>query len=71
MFLNQPMIVLLYKEAFLNTHELDPALPSSVVSLYQEFDDVFPDEMPDGKFSKRKDNSYVITPSLLGLESRI
>ena len=33
MFLNQPMIVLLYKEALLNTNELDPALPSSVVSL--------------------------------------
>ena len=48
MFLNQPMIVLLYKEAFLNTNEHDPALPSSVVSLLQEFEDVFPDEMPDG-----------------------
>ena len=33
MFLNQPMIVLLHKEALLNTNELDPALPSSVVSL--------------------------------------
>ena len=48
MFLNQPMIVLLYKEALLNTNELDPALPSSVVSLLQEFEDVFPDEVPDG-----------------------
>ena len=48
MFLNQPMIVLLYKETFLNTNELDPALPSSVVSLLQEFEDVFPDEVPDG-----------------------
>ena len=27
MFSNQPMIVLLYKEAFLNTNELYPALP--------------------------------------------
>ena len=48
MFLNQPMIVLLYKEALLNTNDLDPALPSSVVSLLQEFEDVFPDEVPDG-----------------------
>ena len=48
MFLNQPMIVLLYKEALLNTNDLDPALHSSVVSLLQEFEDVFPDEVPDG-----------------------
>jgi hypothetical protein len=31
MFSNQPMIVLLYKEALLNTNELDLALPSSIV----------------------------------------
>ena len=41
-------IVLLYKEALLNTNDLDPALHSSVVSLLQEFEDVFPDEVPDG-----------------------
>ena len=46
MFLNQPMIVLLYKEAFLNTNQLDTSLPSSVVSLLQEFDNVFPEEIP-------------------------
>ena len=40
MFLNKPMIVLLYNEAFLNTNEIDSALPSSVVSLLQEYDDV-------------------------------
>jgi hypothetical protein len=45
MFSNQPMIVLLYKEALLNTNELDPVMPSFVVSLLQEFEDVFPDEM--------------------------
>ena len=33
MFSNQPMIVLLYKEAFLNTNQIDSSLPSSVVSL--------------------------------------
>ena len=48
MFSNKPMIVLLYKEALLNTNELDPILPSSVVTLLQEFEDVFPDEMPHG-----------------------
>ena len=48
MFLNQPMIVLLYKETFLNTNEIDPALPSSVVSLLQEFGDVIPEDIPCG-----------------------
>jgi hypothetical protein len=37
MFSNQPMIVLLYKEALLNTNKLDLALPSSIVSLLQEY----------------------------------
>ena len=48
MFLNQLMIVLLYQEAYLNTNKLGASLPSSVVSLLQEFDDVFPEEVPHG-----------------------
>jgi hypothetical protein len=48
MFSNQPMILLLYKEALLNTNELDLALPSSIVSLLQEYKDVFPKETPHG-----------------------
>ena len=48
MFSNQPMIVLLYKEAFFNANKLDPVIPSSVVSLLQEFEDVFPGEMLHG-----------------------
>ena len=48
MFLNQPMIVLLYKEAYLNTIKLDTSLSSSVVSLLQDFDDVFLEEVPHG-----------------------
>jgi hypothetical protein len=48
MFSNQPMIVLLYKEALLNTNELDHALPSSIASLLQEYEDVFPEETPHG-----------------------
>jgi hypothetical protein len=48
MFSNQPMIVLLYKEALLNTNELDLALPSSIVSLLQEYEDVFSEETPHG-----------------------
>jgi len=46
MFSKQSMIVLLYKEALLNTNELDLALPSSIVSLLQEYEDVFPEEIP-------------------------
>jgi hypothetical protein len=48
MFSNQPMIVLLYKEALLNTNELDLALPSSIASLLQEYKDVFPEETLHG-----------------------
>ena len=48
MFLNQPMIVFLYKETYLNTNKLNASLPSSVVSLLQEFDDVFPELVPHG-----------------------
>ena len=33
MFLNQSMIILLYKEAYLNTNKLNASLPSLVVSL--------------------------------------
>ena len=44
----RPMIVLMYKEALLNTNQLDSSLPSVVVSLLQEFEDVFPEEVPHG-----------------------
>ena len=37
---NQPMIVLLYKEACSITNELNVSLPSVVISLLQDFDDV-------------------------------
>ena len=41
-FSHQPMIVLLYKETFLNTNELDHTLPSSITSLLQAYENVFP-----------------------------
>ena len=44
----RPMIVLMYKEALLITNQLDSSLPSVVVSLLQEFEDVFPEEVPHG-----------------------
>jgi len=42
------MIVLMYKEVFLNANPLDSSLPSVVISLLQEFEDVFPEEVPHG-----------------------
>ncbi|XP_052486318.1 uncharacterized protein LOC128041056 [Gossypium raimondii] len=45
---DQSVLVLMYKETLLNTNELDPNLPSSIVSLLQEFEDMFPEDIPNG-----------------------
>jgi hypothetical protein len=37
----------LYKEAYFNTNKLDESLPSVVVSLSKEYDDVFPNNVPN------------------------
>jgi hypothetical protein len=47
-YANQPIFVLLYKEACFNTNELEESLPSVVVSLLQEYEDVFPNDVPSG-----------------------
>ena len=47
-YTNQPIFVLLYKEVCFNTNELDESLPSIVVSLLQEYEDVFPNDVPNG-----------------------
>jgi hypothetical protein len=47
-YANQPIFVLLYKEACFNTNELDESLPSVVISLLQEYEDVFPNDVPSG-----------------------
>ena len=39
---NKPMILIVYKEAYFNTNDLDHIVPSVAISLLQEFDDVFP-----------------------------
>jgi hypothetical protein len=44
-YTNQPIFVLLYKEACFNTNELDASI---VVSLLQEYEDVFPNDVPSG-----------------------
>jgi hypothetical protein len=47
-YANQPIFVLLYKEACFNTNKLDESLSSVVVSLLQEYEDVFPNDVPSG-----------------------
>jgi hypothetical protein len=42
------MILLMYKEAFFNSYELDSCVPSVVKFLLQEFKDVFSDDIPSG-----------------------
>ena len=58
-YTNQPIFVLLYKEACFNTNELDKSLPSVVVSLLQEYENVFPINVPSG------------LPSIKGIEHQI
>jgi len=43
-----PMILLVYKEAFFNSDDLDSYVPSIVKVLLQEFKDVFPDNILSG-----------------------
>lgn len=45
---DRPMILFVYKEAYLSISDLDSSLPSVAISLLQEFEDVFPEEMPNG-----------------------
>ena len=47
-YANQPIFVLLYKEACFNTNKLDESLLSVVVSLLHEYEDVFPNDVPSG-----------------------
>jgi hypothetical protein len=43
-----PMILLVYKEAYFNSDNLDSCVPSVVKVVLQEFKDVFPEEIPSG-----------------------
>ena len=42
------MILLVYKEAYFNTNDLDHIVRSVAISLLQEFDNVYPDDAPSG-----------------------
>ena len=46
-FVDRPMILLVYKESYFNLDETNKSLPSLAVSLLQEFEDVFAEEMPN------------------------
>jgi len=54
-----PFFVLLYKEVLLSTNDLPCSLPSVVLDLLQDFEDVFPNELPAG------------LPPLRGIEHQI
>lgn len=61
MIAKQHMIVLLYKEVFVLTNDLNVFLPSVVVSLLQDYDDVLPKEIPQWittNKGNRKSNSF-------------
>ena len=47
-YTNQSIFVLLYKEACFNNNELNESFPSVVVSLLQEYEDMFPNDVFSG-----------------------
>jgi len=60
-FTNKSMILLMYKEAYFNTNDLDYAIPSVAIPLLQEFDDVIPEDI----------TSLVDIPPLRGIKHQI
>jgi hypothetical protein len=58
-FADRPMIFLVYKESYLNLDETNQSLPSFAISLLQEFEDVFLEEMSNE------------LPSIRGIEHQI
>ena len=47
-FTNKPLILLVYKEVYFNANDLVHIMPSIVISLLQELNDVFPDDIASG-----------------------
>ena len=52
--LNQPLLVLLCKDIFINSNEITNGLPSVVVDLLQVYEDLFPDKIPNELPPKRE-----------------
>lgn len=48
LYSKQPVLLFVYKEAFLGLTDLAPVLPSEMTSLLQEYQDVFPEDSPKG-----------------------
>ncbi|KAA3473477.1 Transposon Ty3-I Gag-Pol polyprotein [Gossypium australe] len=59
LLLKQPILVLMHKECLFETNEIENTLLYHVVSLLQEFEDVFSDEVPSG------------LPSIRGIQHQI
>lgn len=47
-FSRKSILVLMYKKVYLNTNDLNVSLPSVFVSLLQEYEDAFPEDIPNG-----------------------
>ncbi|XP_033139353.1 uncharacterized protein LOC117130859 [Brassica rapa] len=45
---NLPILLFIYKESLLTTTDIAPEYPSELVSLLQEYQDVFPEDSPKG-----------------------
>ena len=46
--MSQPLLVLMYKDVLIASNKIDKSLPSVIVDLLQENEDLFPEEVPNG-----------------------
>ena len=46
--MRQPLLVLMYKDVLIASNQIDKSLPSAIVNLLQENEDLFPEEVPNG-----------------------
>ena len=46
--MRQPLLVLMYKDVLIVSNKIDKSLPSVIVDLLQENEDLFPEEVPNG-----------------------
>jgi hypothetical protein len=63
--------VLLYKDNLLSTNDLPSTLPSIVFNALQEYEDVFPDEVPPGLPPKRGIEHQIDLVSGASLQNRV
>jgi hypothetical protein len=68
---NAMFFVLLYKDTLLSTNNLPSTLPSIVFDALQEYDDVFPDEVPLGLPPKRGIEHQIDLVSSASLPNRV